>query len=85
MKSITIHGVDDPLVELIKSRAREEGLSINKTVKKLLEESLGVRPANSDKNRNNFEEFCGIWSDSELDEFDAKTKDLREINPEDWQ
>ena len=42
MKSITIHGIDDPLAGLIKSRAQSEGLSINKTVKKLLEESLGV-------------------------------------------
>ena len=43
MKSITIHGIDDPLAELIKSRARSEGLSINKTVIKLLEESLGFQ------------------------------------------
>jgi hypothetical protein len=32
MKSITIHGIDDPLAELIKSKAQSEGLSINKTV-----------------------------------------------------
>ena len=44
MKSITIHGIDEPLEKLIKSRAREEGLSINKTLKKLLEQSLGVKP-----------------------------------------
>ena len=40
MKSITIHGIDDPLAKLIKSKVRSEGLSVNKTVKKLLEESL---------------------------------------------
>ena len=85
MKSITIHGVDDPLAELIKSRAKEEGLSINKTVKKLLEESLGVRPANSGRNRHNFEEFCGVWSESEHKEFDVNTRELREIDPEEWQ
>jgi hypothetical protein len=85
MKSITIHGVDDPLAELIKSRAREEGLSVNKTVKKLLEESLGVRPSSTERNRNTFVEFCGTWSESELKEFDAGTKDLREIDTEDWQ
>jgi len=84
MKSITIHGIDDPLAELIKSRAQSEGLSINKTVKKLLEESLGVRPRANSINRIDFEEFCGIWSDSELTEFEEKTKDLRSINDEDW-
>ena len=84
MKSITIHGIDDPLAELLKSRARSEGLSINKTVKKLLEESLGVKPRIKGRYRSDFEEFCGIWSDSELAEFEENTKDLRKINYEDW-
>ena len=84
MKSITIHGIDDPLAELIKSRAQTEGLSINKTVKKLLEESLGVKPRTTDINRDDFEEFCGIWSNSDLAEFEEDTKDLRSINDEDW-
>ena len=85
MKSITIHGIDDPLAELIKSKARSEGLSINKTVKKLLEESLGVRPRKKGINRSHFEEFCGIWSNSDLTEFEAKTEDLRNVNDGDWQ
>ena len=85
MKSITIHGIDDPLAELIKSKARTEGLSINKTVKKILEESLGVKPREIGINRDDFEEFCGIWSDSDLAEFEDTTKDLRNINDKDWQ
>ncbi len=32
MKSITIHGIDEQLANLIKSKAESEGLSINKTV-----------------------------------------------------
>ena len=76
MKSITIHGIDDPLAELLKSRAQSEGLRINKTVKKILEESLGVKPRAKSINRSDFEEFCGIWSDSELAEFEDNTKDL---------
>ena len=84
MKSITIHGIDDPLAELIQSRARSEGLSVNKTVKKLLEEALGVKPQSMGKYRSDFEEFCGIWSESDLNEFQEKTKDLRIIQDEDW-
>jgi hypothetical protein len=85
MKSITIHGIDDPLAELIKSKAQSEGLSINKTVKKLLEESLGVKPRIKGINRSDFEEFCGIWSNSDLTEFEDKTEDLRNVNNGDWQ
>ena len=46
-------------------------------VNKLLEESLGVKPRIKGTNRSDFEEFCGIWSDSELAEFEENTKDLR--------
>ncbi len=84
MKSITIHGIDEPLAELIKSRAQSEGLSINKTVKKLLEESLGVKPRASGLHRSDFEEFCGLWSESELAEFEENSSDLRNIDSEDW-
>jgi hypothetical protein len=85
MKSITIHGIDDPLAKLIKSKAQSEGLSINKTVKKLLEESLGVKPRNKGINRSDFEEFFGIWSESERIEFEDRTDELRNVNYEDWQ
>ena len=85
MKSITIHGIDDPLAKLIESKARSEGMSINKTVKKLLEESLGVKPRSKGINRSDFEEFCGVWSESDRTEFEDKTRDLRKINYEDWQ
>ena len=53
-------------------------------VKKILEEALGVKPQTVAKNRMDFEEFCGIWSDLELTEFEEKTKDLSRVNHEDW-
>jgi hypothetical protein len=85
MKSITLHNIDGPLAELIKSKAKSEGLSINKTVQKMLEESLGVQPRSRKAFRHDFEEFCGIWSDNELSEFNDRTEDLSEIGPGDWQ
>ena len=49
MKSITIHGVDKPLAELIKSKATSEGLSVNRTIKKIfeyhVEAAVSVEPA----------------------------------------
>ncbi len=35
MKSITIHGLDDPLDTLIRERAGKQNLSLNKTVRQL--------------------------------------------------
>lgn len=85
MKSITIHGIDEPLAELIKSKAQTEGLSINKTLKKVLEEAFGVKPRHQGTDRSEFEEFCGIWSKTELAEFEIKTNKLRKVDPGDWQ
>ena len=85
MKSLTLHGVEEPLANLIKAKAESEGLSINKTIKKLLEECLGVKPQPERKNLCDFEAFCGLWTQDDLDEFEKKTSDLREIDDTDWQ
>ena len=85
MKSITLHKIDGPLAELIKAKSKSEGLSINKTVKKILEEALGVKPRPAGAFRDDFEEFLGIWSDMDLAEFNARTEALNKIDPEDWQ
>jgi hypothetical protein len=85
MKSITIHNIDGQLADLIKSTAKAKGTSINKTVQQLLEESLGVKPKGKDSpNRKDFTEFCGLWSKTDLTEFEKKTKEFEAINPEDW-
>jgi predicted DNA binding CopG/RHH family protein len=60
MKSITIHGIDEPLAKLIKSKAKQKGLSINQTIKNILESSLGVKPKDYLDNISRFEEFCVI-------------------------
>ena len=85
MKSMTIHGIDDQLAELIKSKARADGLSINKTLKKIIETSLGVKPRPEKKNLKDFQEFSGVWNDSDLEEFEENTAATRVVNPEDWQ
>jgi len=84
MKSYTIHGVEKPLADLIKDKAASEGLSINKTIKKALEEYLGVKPRPDRKNLDDFESFCGLWTQDDLNEFEKKTSDLREIDHSDW-
>ena len=85
MKSMTIHGIDDQLAEMIKSKAEAENLSINKTIKKLLETSLGIKPQPPQKNIDNFKEFCGILTEEDENEFNTAISDMNEMDPEDWQ
>ncbi len=83
MRSITIHGVGEDADKLIKKRAKSEGRSVNKVVKGLIEESLGLGPRQSD-HREDFAEFCGLWSEEEAASFLEAVADLEKIDKDDW-
>ena len=84
MKSITIHGVDNHLAEALKRLAEEHNTSVNRTVKRLLEEVLGMKPRESARYHDDFAKFCGLWSAKDLAEFEDATVDMGAIDPEDW-
>lgn len=84
MKTITIHNVDDHLAALLQKRADEAGTSVNRTVKRLLEQALGLKPRPDRGHRHEFEEFLGVWSDNELVRFSAATDDFETVDDEDW-
>jgi len=84
MKSITLHGIDSKLDDLIKRKARKQGQSLNKTIKKLLEKSLGLNSDIEGDRRKEFTDLFGIWSKDEVKEFDKHTKDFEQIDNEDW-
>ncbi len=84
MKSITIHNIDDHLHRMVQEKARAEGLSLNKTIHALLEEALGVKPRNLGKHYDEFKEFCGVWSEQEVLDFEEQTREFRQVHPEDW-
>lgn len=83
MKSITIHKLDDATEARLVARAREEGVSLNQLVKRLLRESLGVNGAAPD-HRGDFAGFCGRWSEQEAAEFDQAVASFDEIDEEVW-
>lgn len=84
MSSFTVHDLDPEVAKLLRQRARAEGTSVNRVVKRLIEEALGVRPSARQKHRKDFEKLCGAWSKAEADEFDRAVADLQQVDPEDW-
>ena len=80
MKSLTIHGLDEQTYAIIKQQAKINGSSLNKTIKKLLQKSLGLMNKESD-----FDDLSGVWSEEDLQEFKDRQGSLRVIDPEDWQ
>jgi hypothetical protein len=84
MKSISIHGIDDPAYRLLKAKAKAEGRSINQTVKAILEKSLGISSSEQEPHRKEFVDMCGTWSAREKEEFDKATAHFEKIDPEEW-
>ena len=59
---------------------------MNKTVIAILEEGLGLCDGESKRiRREDFDEFCGVWSEKEADEFDGLLAEQRRIDPEMWE
>jgi hypothetical protein len=84
MKSITIHGLDDMLDKQIRQNAKNQGISLNKAIKKLLEKALGINQNKKIDHKEEFMDLFGTWSEEDLKEFNTATSDFRKIDPGIW-
>jgi hypothetical protein len=84
MKSMTIHGVDSQLAARLEQVAASDGTSMNRTIKRLLEEALGMKPKPAEHNREQFEAFLGVWSAKNVQEFEEATAELAVVDDGDW-
>jgi hypothetical protein len=76
--------MDESTEAMIEEKARQEGLSLNKTVKMLLRKALGLEERCNGAQKADFGEFSGVWSKADEREFEKKTRDLRKVDPRDW-
>ncbi len=85
MKSMTVHKIDDLLLEAIKTRAEENGESINAMIKELLAKAVGIEPCRgADEQPAGYRRFLGRWSAEEAAIFERATADLETVDPRDW-
>lgn len=83
MRSITVHNLETELDNLIRKKANASGASLNKTIKELLRQALGVSKMETKK--NSLDRFFGVWSKKETDEFDRVIKEEFEVvDEEGW-
>ena len=84
MKSLTIHKLEEPLLDLLKDRAHREGKSMNQTIKDLLESMVGMKVSKQHSGESEFKDLCGVWSEKDLKDFKNATKTFETIDNEDW-
>jgi hypothetical protein len=85
MKSLTIHNIDEPLLSLVREKAKSQKMSINQFLKNLIEKSLGYKKEEKARYFDEFKDFCGIWSKEQRSEFENNIKEFEKIDLEDWQ
>ncbi len=73
------------MADMIERISRNEGMGMNKTIKKLLAKSLGLSVPPNEQREKEFSDLFGVWSQQEFDEFSLKTEYLGRIDPLDWQ
>lgn len=83
MKAITLRNIPPKVQEAIRRRAGREGLSLNKTVLRMLEEAAGQRSAVRQLH-DDLDHLAGSWSAEEAAAFEAALVEQRTVDPELW-
>jgi hypothetical protein len=85
VKAITVRNLPPRLAQAIRQRARERGLSFNKAVITMLEESVGVTGQERRREHHDLDHLFGTWTIEEAEAFDADLREQRRVDPELWQ
>jgi hypothetical protein len=80
LMSISLRNLPPEVQKAIEDTSRREGISLNKATIRLLETSLRKPRENHD-----FDEFFGIWSSEQAEQFDAALWQMRGIDLADWE
>ncbi len=85
MKSMTIHKMDDRVLELIKTLAEEKGESINAAIKELLAKAVGLQSdGGTEARESGYRRFLNRWPHEEVAAFERATEDFANIDESDW-
>ena len=85
MKPITVRKLSPAVAKAVRERARRGGISLNRAVAQLLEETTGEAQAKRRQpaTHHDFDRFAGLWSKPEADAFDAYLKRQRRVHRKD--
>ena len=85
MSNLSVRGLPDDALELLKARAAQEGASVNALVLRLINQGISRDVGRTGVRRHHdLDALMGCWSADEATEFDAATREMREIDVEQW-
>lgn len=85
MKTITLRSLPPEVAHRVEEKSRELGLSLNKTVLRLLEERLlGDRKARPPRRHSDLDEVAGALAAESADELDRAIEEQRRVDEDLW-
>ena len=82
MKTMTIRNVPMELAAALEAEKRRRGLSLNRTVLLLMQETLGV---STGRNRSNgLRRLAGSWNEDEFGNFEQAVAPFAEVDEDLW-
>lgn len=81
MHTMTIRNVSPEVAAALNEEKRRRGLSLNRTVLALIEESLG---ANGNTRSNGLHRLAGTWNEEEFRHFEDAVAPFAEVDTELW-
>lgn len=85
MKAVTLRNLPPKLAKVIRKKAEEKGVSINKAVITLLEEGTGIHKQKGKKSlHHDLDALAGSWTEEEAREFDKTLTAQRSIDLDLW-
>lgn len=87
-RQLTVRGVDAQLERTLRAEARRRGLSVNRTVLRLLHEATGLdgRPVDraAATRFDDLDRLAGTWTAEEAASFDRYLRSARAVDAELW-
>lgn len=84
MKTITIRGIEPGLDRVIKSRAKQNNLSVNQWILQALKKVTGMGKESLFKKYHDLDALAGGWSKEEAKAFEKNTQIFENIDEDVW-
>ena len=85
MAVITIRGLDELTIKTLKEKAKQEGISVNSLVWRIIKEGLGLKKKQRNTIHTDLDNLAGTWSEKDYSEFQKKIEDLEKIDKSMWE
>lgn len=84
MGTMTIRGLDERTAKALKAKAKQEGISLNATLLKILKEQLGLTRRPKSMVYTDLDHLAGTWDEKDYRDFNKRIEDFERIDEKMW-